>query len=192
MEYRRGFKSEAHKIARTLREELGLGVAAPLCPWKLAAYLCVPVVKVSEFRRELPDEVEHITRTDSGAFSAATICRGHRRLIVVNDAHHPNRQASSLAHELAHILLWHKPAEAFGKDGVRAWNSGQEREAEWLGGALLISDEAALAIVHRGLSLRSAAKEFGVSEDLVTFRLQVTGAHTRAARTQAYRRRFAS
>lgn len=187
MTLRRGFKSEAHGHARRLREELGLGVAAPLSPWKLAEHLAIPVIPVSRFRPELPDQVEHITVTDSGAFSAATICRRYRRLIVINDAHHPNRQASSLAHEVAHIILWHTPAQAFGKDGVREWNPTQEREAEWLGAALLISDEAALDTVAKRMSLSAAAAFYGVSEDMVVFRVRVTGARIRVARANEYR-----
>lgn len=192
MELRRGFKSEAEATARKLREELRLGVAARLDPWKLAAYLGIPVLRLSDFHDELPSEVRQITRRDPHAFSAVTICRGSRRLVIVNDAHHPNRQASSLAHELAHILLWHEPAHAFGADSVREWNPEQEAEAQWLGGVLLIPDDAALHIAARRLSLEDAGGEYGVSEDMVRFRLQVTAAKKRVARAAGYRRKFAS
>jgi Zn-dependent peptidase ImmA (M78 family) len=108
-------------------------------------------------------------------------------LVVINDAHHRNRQASSLAHELAHIILCHVPAQAFGEDGLREWNPTQEREAEWLGAALLISEEAALDIVAKRMSSSTASALYRVSEDLVTFRIRVTGARIRVARASEYR-----
>lgn len=175
----RGFKTETNRVARELRRELGLGNAAPLDPWKVSAHLDIPVVPLSTFRREARDAVAHVAREDGGTFSAATICRGSRRLIVVNDFQHPNRQRSSLAHELAHILLWHKPAQAFGVDGFREWNPQQEAEANWLGAALLVSEEATLDIVRKRHSVAAAAIAYKVSKDLLTFRIQVTGARKR-------------
>lgn len=188
MDFRRGFKSEANQIARELRHELGLGVAAPLNPWKLAEHLGILVVPLSTFKEESPGAFVQLARRDKGAFSAVTICCDYKRLIVVNDAHHLNRQASSLAHELAHILLWHKPARAVEGDDVREWNPEQEAEAHWLGGALLISEEAALQIVSKRQSVAAAASVYGVSHDMVTFRLGVTGARKRLARATGYRR----
>ena len=54
--------------------------------------------------------------------------------------------------------------------------AAQEEEAQWLAGALLISDEAALSIVRRKLSLQDAAQLYGVSVDMIRGRMNVTGA----------------
>lgn len=108
-------------------------------------------------------------------------------MIVYNDAHSPGRQSSDLAHELAHALLHHPPEPAFGSDGERNWDSGLEAEADWLAGALLISDEAAIDIVQRGLSLRDAAQEYSTSVLMVKFRINVTGARIRVARMSRWR-----
>jgi Zn-dependent peptidase ImmA (M78 family) len=189
MELRRGFKSEAHRLAREIRQELGLGVAAPIDAWVLAKHLAIPVLRLSSFRENAPVAVRQLTQLDPSAFSACTVCLGYRKLVVLNDAHHPNRHASSLAHELAHILLWHTPSQSFGREGVREWNAAQEAEAEWFAGALLISDEAALEIVRTGKSTAEAAEAYGVSERMVTFRLNVTGARRRVARGYVGRRR---
>lgn len=180
MNLRRGFKSEANTIAREFRLELGLGVSAPLNPWRLAAHLEIPIAKLSSMRREAAQAVQQLTREDREAFSAVTVFHGYKRMIVVNDAHARSRQASSIAHELAHSLLWHDPAPAFGGDGLRQWNAEQEEEAQWLAGALLISEEAALSIVRRGLTLRRAAELYGTSIEMVRGRLNVTGARKRA------------
>lgn len=180
MKLRWGFKSEANTIARDIRRELGLGVAAPLDPWQLAAHLDITVANVSSMRAEAEKAVLQFTRKDREAFSAVTVFHGYKRMIVVNDAHSHGRQASDIAHELAHSLLWHEPAPAFDGDGMREWNAEQEEEAQWLAGALLISDEAALSIVRRKLSLEDAAKVYGTSVDMMRGRINVTGARKRA------------
>lgn len=180
MPLRWGFKAEANAIARTLRLELGLSVSAPLDPWRLAQHLAIPVMKLSSMRDVAESAVLQFMRTDPEAFSAVTVFRGAKRTIVVNDAHARNRQASDVAHELAHSLLWHEPAAGFDKQGTRQWNATQEEEAQWLAGALLISEEAALSIVRQALSLTDAAQRYGTSIDMVRGRINVTGARKRA------------
>ena len=56
-----------------------------------------------------------------------------------------------------------------------------EEEANWLSGALLISDEAAVEIAKLDLSVPEAAERYGVSKQMITYRLLVTGAKRRAA-----------
>jgi len=179
MKLRWGFKSEANTIARDVRRELGLGVADRLDPWQLATHLDNPVVNLSSMKVEVEDAVMQFTRKDREAFSAVTVFHGYKRLIVVNDVHSHGRQASNIAHELAHSLLWHAPAPAFDGTDMREWNAEQEEEAQWLAGALLISEEAALSIVRRKFSLEDAAQRYGASIDMVRGRINVTGARKR-------------
>jgi Zn-dependent peptidase ImmA (M78 family) len=187
MGLRRGFKSEAHTIARDIRRELGLGTAAPLNPWALAAHLGIPVVGISSMADEVRQAVAQLTRKYRSAFSAVTVFYGYKRMIVVNDSHATSRQASDIAHELAHALLWHVAGATFDGDGVREWNPTQEAEAQWLGGALLISEEAALLIARQRLSPVAAAARYEVSPQMLRYRLRVTGALTRVERAARYR-----
>ena len=189
MKLRWGFKAEANTIARAVRRELGLDVAAPLDAWQLAAHLDIPVVTLSSMSTEAEKAVVQFTRKDREAFSAVTVFRGYKRMIIVNDAHSHGRQASNIAHELAHSLLWHQPAPAFDGDGMREWNAEQEEEAQWLAGALLISEEAALSIVRSELSLEDAAQLYGASIDMVRGRINVTGARKRAELVARHPRR---
>jgi len=190
MGLRRGFKSEANATAREIRAELGLSTAAPLDPWKLAEHLAIPVVGISTMMGDARTAVVRLTKIDPRSFSAVTVFRGYsRRMIVVNDAHSRRRQASDVAHELAHCLLLHEPRPAFDDGGVRAWDEDEEDEADWLAGALLVSDEAAVAIVRRGLSIRDATRLYGVSVRMMQFRINVTGARKRVERAERYRLR---
>jgi Zn-dependent peptidase ImmA (M78 family) len=180
-EYRRGFKKEANGIVREVRAALGLSASAALDVWALADELGIPLVKLSDFSKRAPDAVRHFTRVETGAFSAMTVFRGDKRLIVYNDRHSRARQASDIAHELAHALLLHPPTVALSDHGCRNWSESHEDEANWLGGALLVPEEAALFVARRKLAIDEAAKAYGVSEDMMTYRLNVTGAARRAS-----------
>lgn len=189
MAFRHGFKTEANETAREIRKELKLPAADALDPWKLAQYLEIPVMPLSAFSDSASRGVEYFTHGDQSAFSAVTVFSGSRRIIVHNDSHHPVRQASNLAHELSHGLLLHPPTPALDDRGCRDWDPDVESEADWLAGALLVTEEAALRIVRLGLSIPVAAAQYGVSEPMMRFRLNVTGAYKRVQRArQSYRR----
>ena len=58
-------------------------------------------------------------------------------------------------------------------------DSEAEAEADWLSGALLVPEEAAFQIVLGGWSLPEAAAKYGVTQKMVQFRINVTGARRR-------------
>jgi Zn-dependent peptidase ImmA (M78 family) len=178
-ELRRGFKTEANDIAREIRGELGLRDIEPLDPWKLAAALEIQVVPLSSFRLDAPRAHRLFRVIDLKTFSAVTVWNGTERMIVYNDAHSRGRQASDITHELAHALLQHTPAPALDHRGCRYWDPELEKEADWLAGVLLISEDAALTIVRSGWSLEDAASRYGVSTPMIRFRVNMTGARRR-------------
>lgn len=186
MTLRRGFKTEANWYAREMRRELGLLPAAPLCPWTLADHLGFPIIPLSEYKMAAPEAVAYL-RSMAGQrdFSAITLFQGPVRWIIHNDAHNQKRQAADIAHELAHGLLLHPPKPAFNAAGSRHYDPILEAEANWLGPALLVSDEAALLIVEQKLPIREASDRYGVSAPLIQMRLNVSGAALRVARRGA-------
>jgi Zn-dependent peptidase ImmA (M78 family) len=187
---RRGFKKEANAIAVEIRQELSLRPTEPLKPLELAEHLAIPVIPLSSFEREAPSMVRQFSFVDRSAFSAITVFHGTKRIIVHNDRHSAGRQASNLAHELSHGLLLHPPRPALDGRGCRDWDHVEELEADWLAGTILVPDEAAIVIARQGLSVAQAAELYGVSEQMMTFRLNVTAARVRVARARA--RRFGS
>src|SRR5207249_10095611 len=90
---RHGFQAEANGIARQVREELSLAAHAPLDPWLLAALVDVPVIPLTELFAQAPAAVLHFTERGRSVFSAMTVFSGHRRAIVHNDAHVPDRKS---------------------------------------------------------------------------------------------------
>jgi hypothetical protein len=188
MSLRPGFKSEAEAIAREVRSELHLPPVGRLDPQALAEHLAIPVKPLTT--SGLPRQVvEHFTRIEPEAFSAITVFRGHERVIVHNDAHAPTRQASDITHELAHGLLHHTPSPALDEYGCRVWHEDQEDEADYLCGCLLVTRKAALMVAREGVALDSAARHYGVSVQMMSWRVNGTGARLQVQREKAARRR---
>ena len=183
MTLRRGFKSEANWLSRNVREGLGIAAHLPICPWQLATHLGFPVVAMSDLEESEPAAVAYL-RSLRGQrdFSAITLFEGTSRKIIHNDAHQEKRQAANIAHELAHGLLLHPPKPPFDAEGSRHYDHEIEEEANWLGPALLVSEEAAMHIARMKLPIAKASDVYGASEELVRMRLNVTGAVVRAMR----------
>jgi Zn-dependent peptidase ImmA (M78 family) len=183
MALRRGFKTEANTYAREVRAELGLAADAPLCPFETANHLTVPIRKLSSFAAELPEQTTCLTRKGNViGFSAMTACFGRERVIIYNDYLPPTRSYADIMHEISHLMLMHPPHRLQADTGGRHYDGELEEEANWLGPALLISEEAALAIAQQGMTAHQAAKIYKVSPSLMQMRLNVTGAHRRVAR----------
>lgn len=176
MGLRRGFKAEAESTAIELRGELGLRKADPLDPWRLAQHLEIPVQSLSESGATAPFAAKFFAEEGESQFSAVTVFRGTARVIVHNDAHSRARQASNIAHELSHAILGHSPTQALDERGCRLWDPTIEEEASWQAGALLVPSPAAWLVVLRNYTLEEAADYYGVSEQMVRFRVNVTGA----------------
>jgi hypothetical protein len=186
MSYRRGFKAEAKRIADGVRSELDLTPFSPLDPWALADDLAVPIYPLSSYDDVAPSVCELLFGAEQSAFSAMLALVGNRFVIVHNDSHAITRQRANIAHEIAHILLFH---EGHTLDGGwrQAYNADQEDEAKWLGGILQVSDEACLAGCRKELSVEEAASELGVSEELMRWRRNASGAERRVSRERARR-----
>lgn len=183
MKLRRGFKTEANTYAREIRADVGLAADAPICPFVTAEHLGVPVFKLSSYGSELPLETAYLSKKDRKiGFSAMTACLGKHRAIIYNDYLPITRSHADIMHEISHIMLMHPPHRLSSDTGGRHYDNELEDEANWLGPALLVSEEAALTIAQRGLGARNAAKLYQVSPSLMQMRLNVTGALRRTAR----------
>ena len=189
-EYRQGFKKAAEEPALAVRREMGLNWDDPLHPRRLVAHVGVPVFDLNELTSVgMPQEsLHHLLGKGSGEFSAALFERNGMRLIIANPVHSTGRQASNIVHEVAHLLLRHEPPTEILQAGCRRWNAEMEREADWLAGGLLVPRRVALSIARRRLDVRQSALWFGVSEAMMRWRLNHSGARKQAERERARRR----
>jgi IrrE N-terminal-like domain len=175
-ELRHGFKADAERLAEQVRGDLGLEPLDRLDCFALAEAWAIPAISLGELREDGASEasIRRLMSPDA-AFSATTIVVGPRRLIVYNPRDEPARNASSLAHELAHVILEHEAAPALGMGGCRHWDGRQEAEADWLGSALLVPRAGALEWMLERDDVDAGARNFGVSDQLFRWRVNHTG-----------------
>jgi len=190
-DYRRGFKAEAERLAMAVRAEMGLNFRERLDPRALAEHVRVPIREVPELvAAGMPEySVRHLLGRGKREFSAALFERGGVRLIVANPVHSVGRQASNIVHEVSHLLLKHEPPSEILEAGCRRWDQMMEREADWLAGELLVPRQAALEIVRKNRDVRLSALHYGVSEAMMKWRLNHSGARKQVGREQAARHR---
>jgi len=186
---KRGFKSAAERIAKEMRDELDLTDDARLEPLELAECLAIPVFSLRQVSRVAPGNSfsRYFAAVDPDSFSAITIFQGYERFIVHNENHHPNRQASNLAHEVSHSLLEHEPTPVVSENGERYWDAQVEEEATWLGAALLVPRAGALSLVKSDWTIQDVAAHYGVSESLCRWRIRQTGIAIEVQRWRRYR-----
>lgn len=185
MELRRGFKAEAAALAAEIRGELGLGPYDRLDPRTLARHLDIPITPLSDLVKSCEGAL-YLRSVEPKAFSAVTVFDGPRRMIAYNDAHSLPRQSSDISHELGHGLLLHEPSPALDRiTGCRIWNPVIEKEADWLAGELLVTASMALAVARGQFSPAEAQARLGVSEQMLRWRLNMTGAYKRVQRARA-------
>lgn len=188
MPFGRGFKSETERTIADIRKNLELGPDEQVDLPAVADYLGIEVRRADELVDvQLLRELESL---HPGAFSACTFRpRPGHIVIVYNPLHAASRNNSDLAHELAHIVLRHEltKLERMGDLSYFVCNAQQEEEAAWFAGSLLLPRDLLLIDLRRGLSSAAIAKKRKLSEAMVTYRINVTGANRQLARARAMR-----
>ncbi len=187
----RGFKAWAERTSASLRKELGLNSIEALDPKDLAECLGVNLCTPPDIPGVPREVLNQLLEKDPWGWSAVSHVSEGRALVIYNPKHSAGRQASDIIHELAHIILDHDPGKMImSQDGtmvMRSYDRKQEEEANWLGWSILLPREALLSAMRLRLSNSQIAKKYGVTEDLVEFRLRVTGVKAQFGR--ATRRR---
>ena len=183
----RGFKSRCEEMSRSLRAELGLRPSSPLLPNQLAEYLRVVVWSVTDLGLA-PEDVEQLLVADPDSWSAVTVTAGGRDAIIVNPNHRRGRYSSDVMHELSHLLLNHEPSTMFFAAeealALRGYSKTAEDQANWLAGALLLPRDALVDLCKRDSSPDQVCEDFGVSRQMLDFRMRVTGAARQFSRNR--------
>lgn len=187
--FSRGFKTWCETVALQQRRSLQLRATDPLDPSVLATSIGVEVHSVDEIPG-LDADVLHVLRGEGAdSWSAVTLADGVKSVIILNSAHSAGRSASNLMHELAHLVIGHRPGRIdITEDGtlmLQTYDRQQEDEANWLAGCLLLPRPALMFIERQGLEANSAARVYGVSTQMLQYRRQVTGVQYQMRRRHA-------
>lgn len=183
--FKRGFKAWCERVSLEQRAELGLRPTDPLNPVRLAEILDITVWTPSDVPGLSEECIDTLLDRDPDSWSAVTLRLPGTDLIIRNSAHSLARQNSDLMHELAHILLAHTPTRVDVSEDqqllLRTHDREQEEEASWLAGCLLLPRPALFTILRLGAT-REVARKYGVSVDMLSYRIRVAGVEIQAKR----------
>ena len=181
----RGFKTRCEEMSRSLRAELGLDPVTSLPAEQLASYLGVYLWSVQDLGLD-PEDVTQLVDNDPASWSAITVSAASMDAIILNPNHRRGRYSSDVMHELAHLLLGHEPSTMFfaGHENLalRGFNKDAEEEANWLAGALLLPRDALVKLRGKNCPPEVVCDEFGVSKQMLEFRMRVTGVERQRSR----------
>ena len=176
---KRGFKSQCERRSVELRRLLGRGPVDPLRATDVARHYDVTIWRADDIIGVPISDMQHLLDAGCDEWSGFTLRIGERNLVVVNSTQSERRQNSVLMHEIAHIILGHElKSGTFTEAGhfvPGTFNQDQEDEAAWFGGTLLLPRPALLWMRRRQLSDDDAATHFGVSPELLRWRIRMTG-----------------
>ena len=143
----------------------------------ILAYLMHDIDKI----KGLPEHTRRqLLKSDRGSWSAGTTkpLPNGWRLVILNPTHGKERSAATLMEEICHVWLGHTPGKLHSMDenGLRArdYNESDERAAYGVGAAVLVPYSVLRLAVENGVPAEEIAKRYGVSRDLVEFRIKVT------------------
>ena len=176
---RRGFKAWCERTVNDYWRALGVPACGPLDPRHLADHLGVRIAFPEDIPTLSDTARRQLVEIDPDSWSAVTIALGDARLVILNSGHSDARQRSSLAHELAHLILNHATDRTqLSQQGLLfrgTFDREQEEEANWLGGCLLVPRDGLLEARLRTSNERALAAQFRVSTDMIAWRLRTTG-----------------
>ena len=182
-----GFMARAERLVEELRERVDADPGRPLDLTAVAASRGVRVVSAADV--VALDRLQEIERIQAFSFSACTFEINGSQIIVFNPIRSAARQASDVAHELAHIVLEHDLAEIQYLDGVpfRTCQPGQELEATEFGGTLLLPRKVLLREARGGATVDDVAKKYCVTAQMAQMRWNRTGVQRQVANERARR-----
>ena len=180
------YKGRQYELrAQGLREFAGLKRDdEPLDPFELALFAKLMVVDFEQING-LSDETRgHLLGAGMNAWSGGTCSRplpNGWRLVILNPRHGRQRNNATLMEEVCHVFLGHKPNRLAivtenkqGKLVARDYNEADEEAAYSIGAAALVPFASLRNFVRKNRTSKQIAEHFGVSRDLVEYRIKVS------------------
>ena len=177
--------------ALALRDFAGVREHDPLDPFALAQFAKLMVVDFDQVKGLSPESRAHLLGPAAEEWSGGACSRplpDGWRIVILNPAHGTHRNRATLMEEISHVFLGHQPnrlAVIGGNPTVREgatthaaaardYNKSDEEAAYAVGAAALVPYQSLRRFVLEGRTADQIARKFGVSRQLVEYRIKVT------------------
>jgi hypothetical protein len=175
-----------------LRDFAGVEADQPLDPFMLAEFAKLLVVDFEQIKGLSGESREHLLGDAADEWSGGACSRplpNGWKIVILNPAHGLHRNRATLMEEISHVFLGHQanrlavmsgPPAAAGGPGTsskvlaRDYNKADEEAAYAVGAAALVPFAALHRAVLAGHTAEQIARRFGVSRQLVEYRIKVT------------------
>jgi hypothetical protein len=162
--FRRGFKTEANRIALQVRAQLGLNEIAPIDPAVVCAHFEIQLLKLSEAQPDSP----FLQDAHNSAFSAVIVPCGLKKWRSSTTTHITRTVSGAQSATNSPIVFSViSPLRHYYLTANRYRDGTTEEEANFLAGTLLLANEAAVYLVESGL-LPQAQRLYGISKSMLT------------------------
>ncbi len=176
---RRGFKAYAERLSLETRHRLGIRNCDAIDPIALVQSKGCIVWTPQDVPEFDLSNLTQLTVSDPDSWDAVTIKERDCTVIVINNTRPAARQANTIMHEWAHLELKHKPSRVDEFENglllLSDYPKELEEEADWLSGAMLAPRDGLTVLRKQGLDGNQIAEAFGISSQLATWRLRMTG-----------------
>lgn len=179
------FKGRQYEVrALGLRDFAGLRREdEALDPFELAHFARLMVINFDEIMGLSEETREHLLGVGVNDWSGGTASRplpNGWRLVILNPKHGRARNNATLMEEVCHVFLGHKANRLSiiaqnkqGKTVARDYNEADEEAAYAVGASALVPFAGIQKFLKQGKSSVEMARHFGVSRELVEYRLKV-------------------
>jgi hypothetical protein len=170
-----------------LRDFAGVTAEQPLDPFALAGFARLLVVDFDSIEGLSAESRAHLLGDAADEWSGGACSRplpDGWKLVILNPAHGKQRNRATLMEEVAHVFLGHAPnrlavasSETTGDRKrilTRDYNQDDEEAAYAVGAAALVPYAVLRRLVASGRLAPEIARHFGVSRQLVEYRIKVT------------------
>lgn len=169
----------AERHGSLLRRRAGLSPTERLDPYALAEVFQLAILVPQQIAGVSPEDLDLVGGLDPKAWSGmGRKLPDGQTLILINPRQTPERANATIMEEVAHVHLRHQPSQlvtlptGFWK---RTYDAADEQEAYWTGAAALLPSQALGRAVWKGCATEEIAAAFGVSHELVEFRIKILG-----------------
>ena len=170
--------------ATELRQLAGVPDGDKLDPWQLAPKVGLLVLDGEQAFAHLSEEERaHLCGPAQGSWSGGVLPEplpDGRRVCIINPRHNRQRNRITLMEEIVHRHRNHRPTKITLRENlfqVRDFDEKQEKEAYGVGAAALLPWSIFFRYLNQGTDVPHLAALFDVSEDLIIYRIKITGAY---------------
>jgi hypothetical protein len=167
----------AEDHARQLRQIAGVGPEDALDPVALAGRFRLLIVTPDQIKGLSDQNMDALDTLSAKEFSGgAQVLPDGTLLIIANPRQTPERLRVTVMEEVAHRHLGHKPSSFMvepGGQSRRTYDPVTEDEAYWTASATLLPRVCVGRAIWKRRPAKAIAKDFGVSVELVEFRIKI-------------------